>query len=286
MSSKRGIDIEKTTFVVISGDINGDLDHNTRIKDYLKVLKKYQIKATFPTTLEAVTDYTDKIKYILVRGHEIAGHGDVHKRFHGTLHEQTQRLLKMKEGIHDILGVEIEGFRAPWCKWDRNTHLALSKVGIKYDSNIKKLELLFRLPYINKKNTNVLGYRLIKPFLRLGANLYNLSQKCQKYPYFIAPNLLEIPVLGYSDYYLTKSPDGPKYTEFETEKIAQVWLENLKCLIGGGVLVINAHPGFFSPTYLEALDYFIKESLEMGVKFETLNSIASKFSGFSNKKSF
>ena len=41
--------------------------------------------------------------------------------------------------------------------------------------------------------------------------------------------------------------------------------------------VIDAHPGFFSPDYVEALDYFISGALKNGAMFETLKSIVFKF---------
>ena len=267
------------TIVCISGDINGDFEDKTRLKEYLSIMDKYNVKATFPTTLDIAERYTDRIKLILKKGHEVAGHGDVHKEFRGTtLQEQTERVRKMVDGFFDILGLELKGFRAPWCKWDRNTHIALSKVGLKYDSSIKRLEILFRLPYIRRKNMDIKYYNYIKPFLRLSAQLYNISQKSSRYPYFIAPDLLEIPVLGYSDYYLISSPKGPGYTKLDVEKIGSVWLENLKCLSNrGGVIVIDAHPGFFSPDYVEALDYFIKNALKNGAMFKTLESVTFEF---------
>jgi len=268
------------TIVCISGDINGNFEDKTRLKEYLYILDKYNVKATFPTTLDVAEKYTERIKLILKDGHEIAGHGDVHKKFCGTtLHEQTERLRRMIEGFYDNFGVELKGFRAPWCKWDRNTHAALSKVGLKYDSSIKRLEILFRLPCIRRKNMEVKYYGYIKPFLKMSAQLYNISQRSSRYPYFIAPDLLEIPLLGYSDYYLISSPKGPKYTKLDVEKIGSVWLENLKCLNNtGGIIVIDAHPGFLSPDYIGALDYFITGALKNNAMFRTLSSIVFEFS--------
>lgn len=271
-------DLSKT-IVCISGDINGDLEQESILNDYFEILDKYNVKGTFPTSLEVVENYPDRIEYILRRGHEIAGHGDIHKIFYGSISEQAKRLRRMVDGIYNILGIEIKGFRAPWCKWDKNTHPALSKVGLKYDSSIKRVEIMFRLPYIRRKNMDIAYYNYIKPFLRLSAQMYNVFKKSSRNPYFIASNLLEIPVLGYSDYYLISSLNGPRYTKLDVEKIGAVWLENLMCLNNiGGVVVINAHPAFFSPSYVEALNYFIKNALKNGATFMTLGSIATKFS--------
>ena len=277
---KKDFEEYNKTIVCISGDIKGDFEDKTRLSEYLSILDKYNVKATFSTTLDVAEKYTERIKRIIKGGHEIAGHGDVHKKFRGaTLQEQEEKLRRMTDGFYDILGVELKGFKAPWCKGDRNTHIALSKVGLKYDSSIKRLEILFRLPYIRRKNMDIKCYGYIKPFLRLSAQLYNVSQKSSGYPYFIAPDLLETPVLGYSDHYLISSPKGPGYTKWNVEKIGSVWLENLKCLNNtGGVIVIDAHPGFFSPDYVGALDYFIKNALKKGAMFRTLSTIAFEFS--------
>ena len=60
-------------YVCISGDIDGDLEDKSRITEYLAVLRKYGVKATFPTTLEAVESYpkdTDNAK-----GHDLRNMG-------------------------------------------------------------------------------------------------------------------------------------------------------------------------------------------------------------------
>ena len=270
--------ISNKNIVCISGDIDGDSLEEKTLEGYFSILRKYGIKGTFPTTLDLVENYPERIKSILKEGHEIAGHGDIHDKFCGSLQEQTERLTTMINGFYDVLGLELKGFRSPYCKYNKNTFIALNNAGLKYDSSVKRFEIMFRMPYINKKYMDVGGYGFIKPFLKFTAQMYNTLKGIKSRPYNIYSNLLEIPVLGDSDYYLISSPTGPRYQKKDVEKIGSVWLENLKCFGDhGGILVINAHPNHFSPDYVGAMDYFIKNALKNNVTFMTLESITNEY---------
>jgi peptidoglycan/xylan/chitin deacetylase (PgdA/CDA1 family) len=264
----------------ITGDIDsGESETIQCLTAYFDVLDKYDIKATIPVTAKAVEDYPERIEYILKRGHEIAGHGDIHQGFHGSVSEQVRRLRSMINTINDVLGVEVTGFRAPWYKHDRNTYIALSEVGLQYDSSQKRFEIAFkRIPRIEKEYVDFKHYNLIKPILVKTAQCYNFFMGIKKFPCYIADGVIEIPALGISDYTLIDSPKGPKYTPGESEKIGMIWLECFKQLtVGGGVFVLQAHPGRVSPTYISGLDYFIKNALKHGATFKTLSSITSQF---------
>lgn len=278
----------KQVIVCITGDIDtGERETVQRLKAYFDVLEKYGVKATIPVTAKAVEDYPERIEYIINRGHEIAGHGDVHKEFYGSVFKQVERLKKMIKIINDILDVEVKGFRAPWYKHDKNTYLALNKAGLMYDSSQKRFEIAIKgLPYIQKEYIDFKYYNLIKPVLVKIAQSYNLLLQRKRFPYHVAKGVLEIPVLGISDYTLIDAPKGPRFTPENSIKIGMIWLESLKCLEKrGGILVLQAHPGRMSPYYVGALEYFIKNALEKGVTFNTLESITSKFNNSYARKS-
>ena len=266
--------------VCITGDIDsGEFEDIQCLSAYLNALDEYNIKATFPVTAKAVEDYPDRIAYIAKRGHEIAGHGDVHKEFYGSVNKQVDRLEKMTQIIEDVLDIQVTGFRAPWYKHDKNTYAALHKVGLHYDSSQKRFEIAFKgIPYVEKSYLDFEYYNLFKPMLVGIAQSYNLLLGRNKRPYFVAENVLEIPVLGISDFTLIESAKGPKYTYADNQKIGEIWLENLKCLkkLGGGVLTIQAHPGRISPNYIPGLIYFIENALKNNATFSTLGSVASK----------
>ena len=269
--------------VCITGDIDsGENESINSLNVYFDTLKKYKVRATIPVTAEAVINYQDRIEFIIRSGHEIAGHGDVHKEFYGSVFKQIDRLKRMVKIIKNILDVEVTGFRAPWYKHDKNTYVALEKVGLKYDSSQTRYEIAFKgIPFIEKKYIDFRGYRLVKPLLIHTAQMYNSIYKINRYPYFISGHLLEIPVLGISDYSMIQSSKGPKYSPENAQKIGEIWLECLKYLQDkdGGVLVIQAHPGRLSPKYISGIEYFISRALNNGAIFKTLNSISEEFSG-------
>lgn len=278
----------KQVTVCITGDIDtGERETVQRLNAYFDVLENYGVKATIPVTTKAVEEYPERIEYIIKRGHEIAGHGDVHKEFYGSVFKQVERLKKMVNIINDILGVEVKGFRAPWYKHDKNTYIALSKAGLMYDSSQKRFEIAIKgIPYIQKRYVDFKYYNLIKPVLIKIAQSYNFVLKRKSFPYYVAESVLEIPVLGISDYSLIDSPKGPGYTPENSMKIGMFWLECLKCLEKhGGILVVQAHPGRMSPGYVEALEYFIKHALGRGAIFKRLDTIAFEFNKLSSRKS-
>lgn len=264
--------------VCVTGDIDyGEIETFECLTTYFDILDEYGVKGTFPVTAKAVEDHPERIAYIIKRGHEISGHGDVHKEFYGSVYKQVNRLENMINVIYDILDVKVTGFRAPWYKHDKNTYVALKKVGLQYDSSQKRFEIAFKgVPYIEKRYMDFKFYNLAKPFLVGTAQLYNMVWQRRRFPYYIADCILEIPVLGISDFTLIESTKGPKYSYENSRKIGEIWLENLTTLKkqGGGVLVIQAHPGRMSPNYIGGLAYFIENALKSGATFKTLESIA------------
>ena len=261
--------------VCITGDIDsGELENVDCLKSYFDTLDRYNVTATIPVTAKAVEDYPDRIEYILRRNHDVAGHGDVHKPFYGSVNKQYNRLKSMINTFKDALDVEITGFRAPWYKHDKNTYLALDKAGLLYDSSKKRFEIAFKkIPFIEKKYLDLKYYKQIKPLLRRIALMYNYLSHVPNHPYFITKRVLEIPVLGISDFSLIDSVRGPKYSPKDCVKISEIWLENLKCLKNGCILVIQAHPGRMSPKYIPAIEHFIKGAQEIGVEFKSLNAL-------------
>lgn len=115
------------------------IDSTTKI---IKLLKKYNIKATFFVLGEIAKKKPQLIKTIYHNGHEIASHGMSHiPLWHLNYHEFNKELIVFKEIIKNILGknINIYGFRAPTFSINNRTKYAL-KTLIKneylYDSSI------------------------------------------------------------------------------------------------------------------------------------------------------
>ena len=103
------------------------------------------MKATFFIPGAAVEKYSEKILEIDKRGHEIALHGYAHENFHDlTEKEQRMKIRKGKQGLEDLIGKEVRGFRLPEgeCTWE--TMRILREEGIGYDSSLFDQDL----PYL------------------------------------------------------------------------------------------------------------------------------------------
>ena len=114
----------------------------TRILD---ALDEWGVKATFFIPGVAVEKYSEKIMEIDKRGHEIALHGYAHENFHDlTEKEQGMKIRKGKQGLEDLIGKEVRGFRLPEgeCTWE--TMRILREEGIGYDSSLFDQDL----PYL------------------------------------------------------------------------------------------------------------------------------------------
>lgn len=114
----------------------------TRILD---ALDEWGVKATFFIPGVAIEKYSEKIMEIDKRGHEIALHGYAHENFHDlTEKEQGMKIRKGKQGLEDLIGKEVRGFRLPEgeCTWE--TMRILREEGIGYDSSLFDQDL----PYL------------------------------------------------------------------------------------------------------------------------------------------
>ena len=151
--------------VAITGDIDTfETEDEICLSKFLSVLESFNIKCTIPVTADAVKNYPERAKYILQRGHEIAGHGDVHEPFYGSVDQQVERLKKMIGMIFEYTGYEVEGFRAPFIAADQNLFKALEIVGLKYDSTLKVFGYICKyIPYYRKQYFEGSGYKFLKP---------------------------------------------------------------------------------------------------------------------------
>lgn len=107
----------------------------------LKLLNRYNTKATFFIVGEVAYQNAGLIRRIYSNGHEIASHGFSHKPLYEIGPDGLRNELKeFDQAITDILGnIEIKGFRAPTFSLNQNTSWAvdiLREFKIKYDSSI------------------------------------------------------------------------------------------------------------------------------------------------------
>lgn len=262
--------------VAITGDIDTfEREDEHCLSQYLGLLESHGIRCTLPVTADAVAQYPERARYIVGRGHEIAGHGDVHEPFKGPAAQQIKRMERMIDIIFQHTGVRVRGVRAPFVSFDANMFPAITATGLCYDSTCKVFGVMCKyIPYYRKHYTNGWGYGLMRPFLKALGYFYNVLNGRRNGP-FLRDGAIEIPVIGDSDYTLIDSPHGPHYQKGNGLKVGEVWLEHVRALRGHQrAVALQAHPWRVTPNYLDDLDYFCTQCREMGITFATLGEIA------------
>ncbi len=140
--------------------------------ELLRLLKKYNAKATFFTLGTIGEDFPDLIKKIDSDGHEIGSHGYGHELVYSlTLKQFREDLLKSKKILENIIKKDVVGYRAPsWSITNKNLWALeeLEKAGFKYSSSIFPIKTFLygipdaptypNQPIINEKSLNIYEY--------------------------------------------------------------------------------------------------------------------------------
>lgn len=103
----------------------------------LALLDRYGIRATFFTPAWTAQQYSDLVREVVRRGHEIAAHGYLHENLAEVdaegeqgVHEKSVRMLG------ELAGKRPVGFRAPYWEWSTRTLGFLQEYGFIYDSSL------------------------------------------------------------------------------------------------------------------------------------------------------
>ena len=110
----------------------------------LKILKEYNLNATFFVVADIVKYYPSIVEAIICDGHEIACHGLHHeikldsktKKMRFSLQEFEERTFDAKKILEDFTGTEVLGYRAPGAYFSKFMFESLMNIGFKYDSSI------------------------------------------------------------------------------------------------------------------------------------------------------
>ncbi len=106
----------------------------------LELLAKHNVKATFFTLGWVAERYPDIVHKIVSGGHELASHGYGHQRVSDlTPDEFKYDIVKAKNILEDISGIEIKGYRAPsYSIGEKNIWAldVLAQTGHQYSSSI------------------------------------------------------------------------------------------------------------------------------------------------------
>ena len=118
----------------------------------LKVLKEYNLKATFFTGGWDAERYPDVIKAIFDYGHELAAHGFAHEPF-DRLEEEDERgrLQLTHEILSNLLGVPPKGWRAPGGSISARVPFIIKNMGYVYDSSFNNDDMPYMLQIDGKE---------------------------------------------------------------------------------------------------------------------------------------
>ncbi|AST93639.1 hypothetical protein BC6307_21410 [Sutcliffiella cohnii] len=108
-----------------------------QIFDFLDMLDKLNIKATFFTLAELAHKHADIIRDIRDRGHEIGCHGLDHELLYNkTDADFKEQVIEGKKILDTVLGADVvKGYRASCFSMDRKKLDILKECGYSYDSS-------------------------------------------------------------------------------------------------------------------------------------------------------
>lgn len=94
---------------------------NEQTETLLDILDKHEVKTTFFLVGEWVDKYSDSVKEIATRGHDVGNHSDTHAHMSQiSLEEQKAEIENCNEKITAITGEEVTLFRPPYGEYDNN----------------------------------------------------------------------------------------------------------------------------------------------------------------------
>jgi len=113
----------------------------------LDMLDRQGVRTTFFTPGWTADSYPESVEEIVSRGHEVAGHGYQHERMTEISAEAEEAAFERMMAALERVGVEPEGYRAPyWLVGDR-TIRHLMRLGFRYSSNFMDDDMPYMLRY-------------------------------------------------------------------------------------------------------------------------------------------
>jgi hypothetical protein len=112
------------------------------VDSILNLLDKYNIKATFFSTVKFAVNAPEVLKKIVDKGHEIASHSYEHGDF------KIEHLQISKEKLEELTNQKVIGFRMP--KMQPVEELEVFKAGYKYNSSLNPTYIPGRYNNFNK----------------------------------------------------------------------------------------------------------------------------------------
>jgi peptidoglycan-N-acetylglucosamine deacetylase len=158
----------------ISMDVEPDL-HSEKyeflkvLPKFLRLLKKYNIKATFFVTCDCIKKNPKLFIEIKKQGHELALHSYNHKRFDNrSFKEKEEDIKKSIVCFKKYLNITPLGFRAPQHSIDAETLDILRDHNFKYDSSIIPWNLYHMIVFWKIKLNYSHNFTHMRPYVKRG----------------------------------------------------------------------------------------------------------------------
>ena len=157
-----------------------ETDRSISLLDGLDVALNIMNQENIEGSFFVVGEIADQLKDILQRmdkdGHDIACHNWVHLRAETMTQEKyKEQLIKAKGKLEEILGHEVNGYRAPSFAIDDAYFDTMRSVGFKYDSSKLKAQKSEKYGYLNLN-----GFKEIIPCVYRDGDFMEFEVSTQK----------------------------------------------------------------------------------------------------------
>ncbi|MBH49861.1 MAG: polysaccharide deacetylase [Candidatus Marinimicrobia bacterium] len=141
------------------------------INTYLEILSLHNIQSTFFVVSEIAESISHTLKEIINEKHEISSHGSNHIRPASIpLSSFSNDLYNSKRTLEEIIGKNIEGYRAPCFSINRQQLDIVQQAGYTYDSS--RIDFDSHPLY---ETINMNGYELICPNIYRNKNFFEFQ---------------------------------------------------------------------------------------------------------------
>ena len=124
----------------------GQYGNRVCVPRILKILRKYDVKATFYVPAVVALTYPDEQRQVVAEGHEIGIHGWIHELNSVLPHEAERDLmLRSAEVLEKVTGVRPVGVRTPSWDFSPNTLAIEMEMRLFYDSSLMADEDCYEL---------------------------------------------------------------------------------------------------------------------------------------------
>lgn len=242
----------------------GEYGADVAVPRILDLLDGLDVPATFFTPGHTVDSFTDRVRQIHERGHDVQHHGwsHTHPGSFDTREAERDDVVRGIESIEDAIGESPTGYRSPAWDFSPNTLDILRELGFDWDSS--QMGHDFR-PYYLRENRRTPADGAYDPGTETDVLEFPVAWNRDDWPPF--------------QYVSGSSSQGGAPDE---KQVFDTWREQFEWAydhVDGGVFSLTFHPQVVGqPPRLRYLEALVREMQEKpDVEFETFDRAATDF---------